>query len=116
MASAFGLVTLPASSRHTQGRAVDMDIGWNGDLAIRTKSGPTRAITSNPRSGMNLDLQEVGASYGVLKAAFADVRPTGRMMDISRLTRQIGQISREADSAKLWVTSIPYRKCARRSA
>jgi hypothetical protein len=76
MVDGFGLVTLPALvSRHTQGRAVDMNISWIGELAIATSGGPERRIASVPRSGMNPELHQVGAGYGVIKAAFANDPP-----------------------------------------
>ena len=76
MVQRFGIVTLAAlASRHTQGRAVDMDIGWSGNLTIAQPNGPARTISSHPRSGMNPDLAQVGAAYGVRKAAFSNDPP-----------------------------------------
>lgn len=54
-------------SRHTQGRAIDMDISWTGDLAIADGRGNRVAITGAPRDGTNTDLHAVGRSYGVIK-------------------------------------------------
>jgi hypothetical protein len=76
MVTAFGIVAQPALvSRHTQGRAVDMDISWNGMLTIAPRSGPPRSISATPRTGMNEELHAVGASYGVIKAKFAGDPP-----------------------------------------
>ena len=76
MVTAFGLVTQPALvSRHTQGRAVDMDISWTGTLTIAPKGAKPRPISSTPRSGENKDLHAIGASYGVIKAVFAGDPP-----------------------------------------
>jgi hypothetical protein len=76
MVTGFGIVAQPALvSRHTQGRAVDMDISWTGTLTIAPREGPPRAIKSMPRTGENKDLHAIGASYGVIKAAFAGDPP-----------------------------------------
>ena len=76
MVTAYGIVAQPALvSRHTQGRAVDMDIAWKGTLTIAPRKGAPRKISSTPRNGENKELQEIGASYGVTKAAFAGDPP-----------------------------------------
>lgn len=63
-----GLNTTPAlQSLHTVRKAVDMRIWWAQNLAIRTKDGELVTITTTPRSGMNLQLKDVGATYGVIK-------------------------------------------------
>ena len=64
-------IQFPAAlaSRHTQRRAIDMTIGWNGTLNIRDFNGKTHAIVSGPRNGSNPDLIAVGASFGVIKLA-----------------------------------------------
>jgi hypothetical protein len=71
MVNAYGMQNLsvaPAlASKHISGTAVDMAIGWAGDLTISRRDGRTVTITSQPRSGMNADLKTVGATYGVLK-------------------------------------------------
>ena len=76
MVTAYGIVAQPALvSRHTQGRAVDMDISWTGTLTIAPKGGAPRAISSTPRTGENKELHAIGASYGVIKATFAGDPP-----------------------------------------
>jgi peptidoglycan hydrolase-like protein with peptidoglycan-binding domain len=57
------------TSRHTEGRAIDMDIAWTGNLVIPDgRSSKVRTIASLPRTGGdNRDLWAVGASYGVIK-------------------------------------------------
>jgi len=76
MVEAFGITAEPALvSRHTQGRAVDMDISWQGTLTISPRGGDPIAIESTPRNGDNKDLQQIGASYGVIKATFTGDRP-----------------------------------------
>lgn len=71
MVTAYGMQNLsvaPAlSSNHILGTAVDMAITWSGNLTITTRDGSTVIIDSLPRTGMNLQLKAVGASYGVLK-------------------------------------------------
>ena len=69
MVQAYGVVFQPVlNSRHTEGRAVDMDIAWQGDLSIARADGTMVTITSTPRTGAgNPDLHAVGASYGVVK-------------------------------------------------
>ena len=62
-------IAYPAAlkSRHTQGRAIDMTIGWTGTLSIEDKSGAVVKIATAPRSGLNPALHAVGATYGVIK-------------------------------------------------
>lgn len=55
------------NSRHIEGNAIDMTIGWEGDLTIEDASGTEVSISSKPRDGMNEDLHLVGAGYGVVK-------------------------------------------------
>ena len=70
MVAAYGIAFPPAlQSRHTQGLAIDMDIAWKGDLAIKNASGGNIAIQTDPRTGMNSSLWVIGASYGVHKLA-----------------------------------------------
>jgi hypothetical protein len=65
---AYGIAFKPAlNSRHTEGRAIDMSIAWIGDLVITKADSSSVTITSAPRSGDNGSLQQVGASYGVVK-------------------------------------------------
>jgi hypothetical protein len=55
------------TSRHIEGRAIDMTIGWNGTLKIKDKAGKARKLEA-PRTGdANRDLHAIGASYGVIK-------------------------------------------------
>lgn len=71
MMTRFGLQNLkvqPAlDSRHSLGLAVDISIGWRGDLDIFNGSDELISINSLPRTGMNSVLKEIGASYGVIK-------------------------------------------------
>jgi hypothetical protein len=62
------LGTAPAlQSRHTLGLGIDMTICWAGTLIIPDADGNIVKIHSFPRSGMNLQLHRVGATYGVIK-------------------------------------------------
>lgn len=70
MVSAYGIAYKPAlKSRHTQGLAIDMDISWSDQLSIEDAKSKTVEIKSNPRSGGNKELQDIGAGYGVVKLA-----------------------------------------------
>ena len=68
MVDLFGIVYEPAlTSQHIEGRAVDMDISWNGTIRVREADGGTRSVGA-PRNGAdNQVLHEIGAGYGVLK-------------------------------------------------
>lgn len=71
MVNAYGMQSLgvaPAlNSKHVVGLAVDMSVSWTGNLAVADAAGNTVTISTTPRSGMNVDLHTVGASYGVVK-------------------------------------------------
>ncbi len=62
-------IQFPAAleSRHTQRRAVDMTISWNGTLNIQDFNGQMHSIGSGPRDGSNPELIAVGATFGVIK-------------------------------------------------
>lgn len=68
MVDLFDIAYAPAlASRHIEGRAIDMTIGWTGTIQVRDKQGKTRALGA-PRTGdANADLHQLGASYGVIK-------------------------------------------------
>jgi len=78
MVAAYGIDNLQVSpsltSRHIEGKAIDMIITWERALTIRKRDGSAVSITSTPRDGTNADLIEVGKSYGVIhfKAAQKD--------------------------------------------
>ena len=68
MVEAFGIVFEPVlQSRHTQRRAVDMDISWNGHPTIVKADGSRDNIQTGPTNGQNAELQSVGRGYGVIK-------------------------------------------------
>jgi hypothetical protein len=54
------------TSRHIEGKAIDMDTNWAGDLTIKNADDSEAKITSEPRTGANADLITVGATYGVI--------------------------------------------------
>lgn len=62
-------IAFPAAltSRHTQRRAIDMTIGWKGNLKIIDFKGQTHVISSGSRNGSNPQLAAVGKSFGVIK-------------------------------------------------
>ncbi|MDH4745953.1 hypothetical protein OMP43_18150 [Sphingomonas sp. CBMAI 2297] len=68
MSDLFQIAFEPSlTSRHIEGRAIDMTIGWNGTIKVKDKQGKPREIGA-PRSGdANTDLHRVGATYGVIK-------------------------------------------------
>ncbi len=67
MMTAFD-IAFPAAlkSRHIEGKAVDMTIGWTGTLRIKDGRGRDVAIGA-PANGSNTALHAVGQSYGVVK-------------------------------------------------
>lgn len=71
MVNGYGISRLRVApsltSRHIEGNAIDMTIGWEGDLSIEDASGNQIEISSEPRDGMNEELHAVGESYGVIK-------------------------------------------------
>lgn len=68
MVAAYGMEQQAAlSSRHVEGRAVDMTISWSGALELMDASGKPRKITSDPKNGTNADLKTCGKTYGVIK-------------------------------------------------
>lgn len=54
-------------SLHMERTAIDMSISWSGNLHIAKQDGTIVIITTTPKTGMNLQLKEVGHSYGVIK-------------------------------------------------
>ena len=62
-------IQFPAAlvSRHTQRRAIDMTIGWQGMLKITDFDGIAHNIASGPKNGSNPELIAVGKSFGVIK-------------------------------------------------
>jgi hypothetical protein len=70
MVHGYDIVHRPSlTSLHIFGKAIDMSIGWDGNLQIKQKNGTKKLIKSLPRSGLNHQLWAVGATYGVIKLA-----------------------------------------------
>ncbi|MGZ8340853.1 MAG: hypothetical protein ACXWU9_14855 [Telluria sp.] len=71
MVAGFGIQRLGVApslkSRHTMGFGIDMAIAWTRKLTIQDATGHAVEIATIPRSGMNVALGRVGASYGVIK-------------------------------------------------
>ena len=57
------------TSRHTERRAIDMTVAWQGALTLTDFNGQRRVIASTPRDGTNPDLAAVGKTFGVIKLA-----------------------------------------------
>lgn len=71
MVDAYNIVYQPSlKSLHTQRRAIDMTITWQGTLEIKDGKGKVVTIDSEPRNGGdNKELWAVGKSYKVRKLA-----------------------------------------------
>lgn len=54
------------TSRHIEGKAIDMEVSWSETLKIATADGKTQEITSTPRDSTNADLIAVAKGYGVI--------------------------------------------------
>ena len=69
MVQAYGIVFQPSLfTRHTEGKAIDMNITWQNDLVVVDGHGAPVTIASSPRhGGGNADLNRVASSYGVMK-------------------------------------------------
>lgn len=70
----FHLAVPPASinppsltSRHIEGKAIDMDITWVGTIKIKNKSGALVPVAFKADGNANTALHAVGATYGVKK-------------------------------------------------
>jgi hypothetical protein len=70
MADLFDLAYQPSlTSRHIEGKAIDMDIAWKGTLQIAGKDGKQVNIGAPTNGADNVDLHKLGAGYGVVKLA-----------------------------------------------
>jgi hypothetical protein len=70
MVKGYGIGGLPfppsLTSRHIEGKAIDMHVSWRGSLKIKNADGTERTISSSPRDETNHELIEVGKTYGVI--------------------------------------------------
>jgi len=68
MVDLFGIVFEPSlTSLHIEGRALDMNVGWDGTLRVREADGGMRAVGAPRNGNENRELHEIGAGYGVHK-------------------------------------------------
>lgn len=74
MVTGFGLAVPPKStnapsltSRHIEGKAIDMDITWTGKIKIKDKTGTEKEVTFSTNVNGNTALHAIGATYGVKK-------------------------------------------------
>jgi hypothetical protein len=74
MVSGFKLAVPPKStnapalaSNHLAGKAIDMDITWNGDLNVKRKDGTVVTLQYMSDPNLNTKLHAVGESYRVKK-------------------------------------------------
>jgi hypothetical protein len=74
MITGFGLAVPPNSnvapaltSRHIEGKAIDMQITWTGTIKVKNKNGIEESLTYLPNVNQNTKLHAVGASYSVKK-------------------------------------------------
>lgn len=70
MVMAYHLVYSPAlQSRHTQRKAIDMNISWAGTISVRAANGVIVQVNgvNTPRNGSNPNIISVGRSFGVIK-------------------------------------------------
>ena len=69
MVKGYDIAFEPAlASRHTEGKAIDMDIDWTvKELTITDGAGKDVVIKTGDKDGSNPQLHKVGASYNVIK-------------------------------------------------
>ncbi len=68
MVQGYGIVFKPAlTSRHIEGKAIDMDVKWTVPTLVVAKADGTPTRIGPPRDRSNGALHFVGASYGVYK-------------------------------------------------
>ena len=69
MVDGYGIAFRPAlTSRHTEGKAIDMDISWtSAELKIKDGGAQDVVIKTGNKDGSNTQLHTVGKSYGVIK-------------------------------------------------
>lgn len=68
MKDLFNIAFKPSlTSRHIDGKAIDMTIHWSGTIKVKDATGKSFDL-GEPRSGnINARLHEIGKSYGVIK-------------------------------------------------
>jgi hypothetical protein len=71
----FIVAKLALNSRYMAGRAIDMTISGSGTRTLQDKNRKEVAISTTPRTSDNAQLATVGATFAVIKAAFAGDPP-----------------------------------------
>jgi hypothetical protein len=70
MVDLFDIAYEPSlTSRHIEGKAIDVDITWKGHLKIAGKDGKIVTICAPHNGANNEALHQLGAGYGVIKLA-----------------------------------------------
>jgi hypothetical protein len=68
MRDLFNIAYQPSlRSRHIEGKAIDMTIGWSGTLTMQDGRGQSVTVPPPRRGDTNATLHRVGASFGVIK-------------------------------------------------
>lgn len=68
MVQRFAISYKPSlTSRHIEGKAIDMNITWTDTITVRKNDGTEVQVTFMDDVDQNTTLHEVGASYGVIK-------------------------------------------------
>lgn len=69
MVAGYDIAFEPALiTRHSEGKAIDMDIAWTSkELTITDGAGKDVTIKTGNKNGSNTELHKVGASYNVIK-------------------------------------------------
>jgi hypothetical protein len=55
------------TSRHIEGRAIDMAVVWGGTITVQDANGRKVSLSTAQGTDMNPELHQVGATYGVIK-------------------------------------------------
>lgn len=74
MVAGFGLAVPPKSilapsltSNHIEGKAIDVDITWTGQIKVKKKDNTEVSVTYMANANANTVLHSIGASYSVIK-------------------------------------------------
>jgi hypothetical protein len=68
MVDLFSIKYQPSlTSRHIEGKAIDMHITWTGTLEIRDKTGQINKLSAPCNGYDNIMLHKIGRTYGVIK-------------------------------------------------
>jgi hypothetical protein len=68
MAALFAIKFEPSlTSRHIEGKAIDMQISWTGKIMVKDAGGNRTELNKPSNGSENKTLHQIGASYGVFK-------------------------------------------------